>query len=275
MQQHSFSKEVIGHNGKRQSFNAILIKEIRHIFRDKKTLAFMLFIPVVLVLIFGYAIRTEIYQAQIAVWDCSKSTHSKSLINKFIHSDYFNVTQFLNSQTEVEQSFRQAKVRMVMVIPKRFDEDITIKKHARIQLITDASDLNISATLTGYAKQIIAQYQQSLQVHSSSSSDGNPVEIRVQMRYNPDMESAYMFVPGNIALIMILITSLMAAIAIAGEQETGSWKMLIISPAHQLVILAGKILPYMFLSLICTGIVILLGVLIFGMPIKGNIALLV
>jgi len=160
---------------------------------------------------------------------------------------------------------------MILVIPQDYDYALTINKNAQIQLITDASDPNISTTLVGYARQMISLHEKSLQ---NADIEVEPIEFRIQMRYNPQLKSAYMFIPGNIALIMILVTSLMAAVSLASERENGSWKMLIISPAHQLVIIIAKILPYMIMSLICTAIVITLGVIIFGIPIEGNIALL-
>ncbi|MDR1792922.1 MAG: ABC transporter permease [Bacteroidales bacterium] len=258
-------------NNTTNTFKAILIKEIRHVLLDKITMLFTLLIPVILVLIFGYAIRTEIYDAPIAVLDYSQTSQSKSLINSFLHSDFFKVEQFLDSKEDIATAFREGKIKMILVIPQDYDYALTINKNAQIQLITDASDPNISTTLVGYARQMISLHEKSLQ---NADIEVEPIEFRIQMRYNPQLKSAYMFIPGNIALIMILVTSLMAAVSLASERENGSWKMLIISPAHQLVIIIAKILPYMIMSLICTAIVITLGVIIFGIPIEGNIALL-
>jgi ABC-2 type transport system permease protein len=250
---------------------AILQKEFRHILRDPMTLLFVLLMPVVLVMLFGYSIKNEINNANIAVLDYSQSTHSKQLIKNMTASGYFSVHQGLSDENDAESFFQKGTGSMVVVIPQNFEEDIVKNRHAKIQLVTDASDLNVSTTLVSYANQVIMQYQKSL---GRIDVDMQPVDIRVKMQYNPRLESAYMFIPGNIALIMILITSLMTSITLAKERETGSWRLLAITPANQFVIVLGKIIPYMILSLICTAMVIFLGIAIFKMPMYGSIALL-
>jgi len=235
------------------------------------TLLFVLLMPVVLVMLFGYSIKNEINNANIAVLDYSQSTHSKQLIKNMTASGYFTVNQGLSGEKDAESFFQKGTGSMVVVIPKNFEEDIVKNNHAKIQLVVDASDLNVSTTLVSYANQVVMQYQKSL---GAVNVDIQPVDIRVKMQYNPRLESAYMFIPGNIALIMILITSLMTSITLSKERETGSWRLLAITPANQYVIVLGKIIPYMILSLICTAMVIVLGVVIFKMPMYGSIALL-
>ena len=255
----------------RRCFNAILLKEWRHILRDPKTLVFVLFMPVVLVLLFGYTIRNEIIHTQIAILDYSNGKYAKQLVNYLTASDYFVVSKQLNSMSEVEPVFQKGQARMVVIIPENFDRQLFREKHAKIQLIVDASDLNVSATLVGYAQQIIARFQKNI---AAVEIDLTPIDFRMKMQYNPRLESAYMFIPGNIALIMILITSLMTSITLSKERELGSWRMLAITPVNQLVIVLGKIIPYMILSLIDTAIVIVLGILIFAMPMHVRIVLL-
>jgi len=235
------------------------------------TLLFVFLMPVMLVMLFGYTIKNEINNVNIAVLDYSQSIHSRQLIKNMTASGYFSVNQGLMDEREVESFFQKGTGSMVVVIPKSFDEDIVKHNHTKIQLVMDASDLNVSTTLVSYANQVIAQYQKSL---GAANIDVQPVDIRVKMQYNPRLESAYMFIPGNIALIMILITSLMTSITLSKERETGSWRLLAITPANQYVIVLGKIIPYMILSLICTAMVIFLGIVIFKMPMYGSIALL-
>jgi len=235
------------------------------------TLLFVLLMPVVLVMLFGYSIRNEINNANIAVLDYSQSIHSKQLVKNMAASGYFSVNQGLSNEKDVESFFQKGTGSMVVVIPKNFEDDIVKNRRAKIQLVMDASDLNVSTTLVSYANQVIMQYQKSL---GGISADVQPVDIRVKMQYNPQLESAYMFIPGNIALIMILITSLMTSITLSKERETGSWRLLAITPANQYVIVLGKIIPYMLLSLICTAMVIFLGIVIFNMPMHGSVWLL-
>ena len=255
----------------RRCFLAILQKEFRHILRDPMTLLFVFLMPVMLVMLFGYTIKNEINNANIAVLDYSQSLHSRQLINSLTASGYFSVNQGLSDERDAESFFQKGTGSMVVVIPQNFEENIAKNGRAKIQLVMDASDLNVSTTLVNYVNQVVTQYQKSLNL---ASVDVQPVDIRVKMQYNPQLESAYMFIPGNIALIMILITSLMASITLSKERETGSWRLLAITPANQYVIVLGKIIPYMLLSLICTAITIFLGIVIFSMPMHGSIALL-
>jgi ABC-2 type transport system permease protein len=255
----------------RRCFIAILQKEFRQILRDPMTLLSVLLMPVVLVLIFGYTIKNEIENTHIAVLDYSQSYHSRQLINSLTASGYFSVQQQLHNEKEAESFFQKGTGSMVVVIPEHFDRTIVKNNHSTIQLIMDASDLNVATTLISYVRQVVSQYQHSL---TPASTDTQPIDIRIKMQYNPELESAYMFIPGNIALIMILITSLMTSITLSKERETGSWRLLAITPANQIIIVLGKIIPYMLLSLICTAMVIVLGIIIFKMPMHGNIALL-
>ncbi|MDR0606698.1 MAG: ABC transporter permease [Bacteroidales bacterium] len=255
----------------RRSFTAILQKEFRHILRDPMTLLSVLLMPIVLVLIFGYTIKNEIENAHIAVLDYSQSHHSRQLINSLTASGYFSIQQQLRSEKEVERFFQKTTGSMVIIIPEHFDRTIMKNNYGTIQVIMDASDLNVSTTLVSYVNQVVAQYQHSL---APTATNTQAVEIRVTMQYNPKLESAYMFIPGNIALIMILITSLMTSITLSKERETGSWRLLAITPTNQIIIVLGKIIPYMLLSLLCTAMVIVLGIIIFKMPMYGNIALL-
>ena len=255
----------------RRCFLAILQKEFRHILRDPMTLLFIFLMPIILVMLFGYTIKNEINNTKIAVLDYSQSTHSHQLINSLAASGYFSIYQDLSDEKAVESFFQKDVGSMVVVIPKSFEEDIKRNSRTKIQLVMDASDLNVSTTLVSYANQAIRQYQKSL---GTADIDVQAVDIRVKMQYNPQLESAYMFIPGNIALIMILITSLMTSITLSKERETGSWRLLAITPTNQFVIVLGKIIPYMLLSLICTAMVIVLGIVIFKMPMYGNVALL-
>jgi ABC-2 type transport system permease protein len=248
-----------------------LQKEFRQVLRDPMTLLSILLMPIVLLIIFGYTIKNEIENTHIAVLDYSQSYHSRQLISTVTASGYFFVHQQLHSEKEVESFFRTGTGSMVLVIPENFNTTLVKNKQGTIQLIMDASDLNVSTTLVSYLNQVIAQYQRSFH---AVNTDTEPIEIRIKMQYNPKLESAYMFIPGNIALIMILITSLMTSITLSKEREMGSWRLLAITPTNQFIIVLGKIIPYMILSLVCTAMIIVLGILIFNMPMYGNIALL-
>ncbi|NLJ82882.1 MAG: ABC transporter permease [Bacteroidales bacterium] len=255
-----------------KAFKAILIKEFRHIFRDMRTLVLVISMPVVLVILFGYTIRNEITNTKIAVLDYSKDTYSKLLIEKMTASTYFEVQRTLSSESEIQQAFQQGLINMAIIIPRYFEENIVRRKEADLQLIIDASNINIATTIESYGKQIVNDFQKDLNEHIPNYQ---PFDVSIKMQYNPTLESAYMFIPGNIALIMILITTLMTSITLSREKETGSWRMLAITPVKQLWMVVAKIIPYMIISLICTVMVILLGIFMFKMPMNGSITLLV
>lgn len=254
-----------------KSFKAILLKECRHIYRDYKTLFFIFLMPIVLVLLFGYTIRNEINNADFAVLDNSKSVTSRQIINNLKSSDYFSLKSVVQTSDQIEEVFKRYNVRLLIVFPDDFEQKYLRGEACSMQLIADASDLNVATTVINYATQVI---NSSLKP-TLPSANIVPIDIRVKMQYNPQLESAYMFIPGNIALIMVLVTTLMTSIAISKERELGTWRMLVITPSNQLLLVLGKILPYMVISLICTAIVIVLGIVIFDMPMRGNVALLI
>ena len=145
-----------------KAFRAILIKEFRHIFRDSRTLVLILTMPIVLVILFGYTIKNEITNTKIAVLDYSHDTYSKLFIEKMTASTYFQIVKVLNSEKEIEQAFQQGLIHMAVVIPRDFEENIIRKKHSEIQLIIDASDINIATTLDSYGRQITFAFQKEI-----------------------------------------------------------------------------------------------------------------
>ncbi len=254
-----------------RNFKAILLKEFRQVIYDYKTLIFILIMPVVLVLLFGYTIKNEINNADIAILDNSQSSLSRRIIQDFAVSDYFSIVANLHDEKEIEKIFQSKDVRMVIVFPSDFETTYTHGLSPKLQLILDASDLNVATTVKNYATEIINKAFAA----KNNSVPNNSINIKIKMQYNPYLESAYMFIPGNIALIMIIVTSLMTSITLSKERELGTWRMLSITPSNQLVLVIGKIIPYMCISLICTAIIIVLGILIFHMPMHGSIALLI
>lgn len=255
-----------------KSFKAILVKEFRHIFRDMRTLILIIAMPIVLVILFGYTIRNEISNTKIAVLDYSHDSYSKLLIEKMTASTYFNIKKVLNSEDEIEKAFQQGLINMAVIIPRNFEENIIRCKECDVQLIIDASNINIATTIESYGNQILMDFQNDI---NQGQPNLQPFDVSIKMQYNPSLASAYMFIPGNIALIMIIVTALMTSITLTREKEMGSWRMLAITPVRQLTMVVAKIIPYMIISLLCTVIVIVLGIVMFKMPMQGNIALLI
>ncbi len=242
-------------------------KEFRHIFRDTRTLAILFLMPIALVIIFGFAIRTEIRDARIAVLDNAKDEMSIALTQKMLSSGYFIMDNYLESNAQIEETFRSKDINLIVVFPNNFAEDFKKLNQVPIQIIADASNLNVATQLIGYAENIIGAYNQEL-----TKQYGNiaPFDTSIRMMYNPEMKDVYMFVPGVLALILMLVSAMMSSVSLTREKEFGTLKILTISPLSTMMIIIGKVIPYLFLSLINTVIIISMSMTIFGMPVNGS-----
>lgn len=249
-------------------FSPFIQKEFYHILRDTKTLLIVFVMPIVLVILFGFAIRTEIKDASIAVLDNSKDELSVGLTQKLFSSGYFIKDRDLNSNKDIEEVFKEGKIKLAIVIPADFSHDFYKIGSAPIQIIADATNINTATTLINYANSIIEDYrQEKLNLQNVSE----PLDITVKMVYNPEMKDVYMFVPGVLALVLLLISAMMTSVSLAKEKENGTLKILTVSPLHTYQIIIGKVVPYLIISLINTAVIIGLSVWIFAIPINGSI----
>jgi ABC-2 type transport system permease protein len=250
-----------------KTFAAFVIKEFKHIFRDYRTLMVLFGMPVAQVLLFGNVISTEIKNAKIAVLDHSQSEASHQLTAKLFSSGYFINAIPVYSMHDVEEGFKNGEIKMAIVFPTTFNRDV-LAANANIQIIADASEPNTAVTLVNYAKAI---------VQNSQKQFGElPVliESRITMHYNPLQLSVYLFVPGVITIILTLISAMLTAIAITREKELGNLEILLVSPLNPAIIVLGKVVPYMVLSLINASFILLTGYLVFGVPVFGSVWLL-
>ncbi|RPD39404.1 ABC transporter permease [Chitinophaga barathri] len=254
-----------------QQFFVFVRKECYHIFRDKRTLLILFGMPLVLIILFGFAITNEIHHAQIAVLDQSRDSYSQRLVRKMTASRYFEVNRYLSSYKEIGPAFRQGDVKLVVVIPGRFAHSFEHEKVAAVQLLTDASDPNTATTLINYANAMIIQYQQEL-----TGEIKLPLTIRseIQMVYNPSLKGVFLFVPGVMTLILMLVSAMMTSITITREKELGTMEILLVSPLKPVMIIAGKVVPYIVLSFIISLIILAMGTWVFAMPVKGSLLLL-
>jgi len=255
-----------------RAFLSILQKEFIHIGRDRISLFLVLAMPVALILLFGFTISTEIRNAKISILDQSKDSKSKQLIENITASGYFQLVNFLDSEAEIDHDFKNKHIKIAMIIPPRFEESLAVEHIANIQIINDVSDINIASILNNYLRAVFNDYI--TEYNSQNNAPESPVSIVTTMKYNPELNSVYMFVPGIITLIMIIITALMSSITLAREKETNTMNMMLITTVKKINIAIGKVIPYMFLSLISTVLILIISVFVFQMPIKGSIGLL-
>lgn len=256
-----------------KQFLSFVRKEFYHIFRDKRTMLIIMGIPIVQILLFGFAITTEVKNVQVAVFDPSKDISTERIIDQIGASTYFDVVQILNSPDEINNVFQKnSKINLVIVFGENFNEDLLHTGEASVQLIADATDPNQATTLIGYATNIITSYQQVLMQQAKIPIQINP---EVRMLYNPHVKSAYNFVPGVMGMIFMLICAMMTSISIVREKETGTMEILLASPMKPIYIILAKAIPYLTISIVNLTIILLLSVFVLQVPITGSIVTLI
>lgn len=247
----------------------ILKKEFIHIIRDKITLALVLAMPIALVLLFGFTISTDIRNAKISVLDQAKDSQSKLLVDKITASRYFQVVAYPENEVEIDNDFKNKGIKLAIIIPPHFEDKLSKEHTANLQVINDVSDLNVASILNNYVRAVVQGYTEEYNQDSQAGFD-----ITTKMLYNPESNSVYMFVPGIITLIMVLVTALMSSITLAREKETGTMRMLLITPVKKIHIIIGKVIPYMAISFIGTIAILIISVTVFKMPINGSLLML-
>lgn len=252
-----------------RTFWAFVRKEIYHILRDRRTLLILFGMPVVQIILFGYAVTNEFKGADIGVWDQSRDHLSTELIAQLQAGGHFELAQLYTNYEQIDAAFRRGEVKMAVVIPPNFAKDYYQTSRAPVQLLTDGTDPNSAATLVNYATSILAGFRVDAPARLPYQ-----IDIVPRMRYNPELRSVYMFVPGVMTLILMLVSAMMTSLTIVREKELGTMELLLVSPLHPVIIILGKVMPYIALSLINTVIILLLGYYVFGVPVVGSIWLL-
>ncbi len=253
---------------------AFITKEFRHILRDRRTLLILFGMPIIQVLLFGFVLTNEIKNASIAVLDPSKDTESIALTNQLVSSHYFQLNQTLTTADEIDPAFRTGKIKMAVIFPPDFSAAIQ-RGEAQLQLIGDASDPNTATTLINYANAIIFDFQRNQAQQIGNQSSALPtINVQTRMRYNPEQKGVFNFVPGVMTLILMLVSAMMTSITIAREKELGTMEVLLVSPLKPIQIILGKTAPYLVLTLVNALVIVLLGIFVFGMPLRGSVWLL-
>ncbi len=254
-----------------KQFFIFVKKEFRHIFRDRKSLLIIIMMPIVQIILFGFALTNEIKNSNIAVLDNSRDEASRALIQRLDASRYFNVTQYLGTESGIERAFRSGKIRLAVVFQPRFRESLMHNNQAQVQLIADASDPNTATTVTNYASSILGDYQQEI---NGNNLLPYTIKAEIRMLYNPQLKGAYNFVPGVMAMILILICAMMTSVAIVREREINTMEVLLVSPLRPLLFILSKAVPYVFLSLVNVSTILLVSVTLLEVPVNGSLLLL-
>jgi ABC-2 type transport system permease protein len=254
-----------------KQFISFVKKEFHHIFRDRRTMFILLGMPVVQIIIFGFALTNEVKNARIAVLDNSKDAATGSLIAELDASRYFDLQKNLVTYKQVEEEFKKGHIKLAIVFPPRFGEDLLHFKKAQVQLIADAADPNTANQLTNYASSVMMDYQDRI-----TGNRQLPYTISTEMRmlYNPQLKGAFNFVPGVMAMVLLLVCTMMTAITIVREKETGTMEVLLVSPVKPIRVVIAKAIPYLLLSTVNIISILLLSVFVLEVPINGSLPLL-
>lgn len=253
-------------------FLSFVRKEFFHIFRDRWTSIILLIMPILMIILFGFAITTEVKNAKIAIFDPSQDAATHAIVDKLSTNEYFTIETYICSQNEIDNLLKKGNIGLIVVFSEHFYENMMHSGDAQIQLIADGSDPNYAYTLTQYASALLGSYQK-----ENILPNINPpfqIETEIKMLYNPTLKGAYNTVPGVLGMVLMLICAMMTSISIAREKEFGNMEVLLVSPLKPITIILSKTVPYIVLSLINFTSIMLLAVFALKVPIAGNIALI-
>lgn len=255
-----------------KQFFSFVKKEFYHIWRDKRTLFILIGMPVVQIVLFGFALSNEVKNVNVGIFDESKDENTKAIVAEINASRYFDVTENIYSEKDIEQIFKKGNVKLVIVFQQNFSQELHHGNKAQIQLIADATDPNVANQLTNYASAIIHDYQSSI---TNNAKLPYTINTEIRMLYNPELKGAYTFVPGVMAMVLMLVCTMMTSIAIVREKELGTMEVILVSPLKPLAVVLSKAVPYLILSLVNVATILLLSVFVLDVPIKGNLFLLI
>lgn len=253
------------------TLRAFVVKEVHHILRDKQTLTVLLLMPLIQVVLFGYALRSDVREVRLAIIDPSPDYATLELRQRFQAARRFRIVAERKSVHSAEPLFRKGKVDLAIAFSPDFAARIESGEPARLLVAVDASDPNTGATMQAYARAVVTSYEQEI-----AERRAQPVRIipDTRMRFNPTLESVNLFIPGLIALVLTLVSALMTAISLSREKERGTLEILLVSPLRPWQIIVGKVLPYLVLAFANVLTALLAAWLVFSVPFRGSVTLL-
>jgi len=258
---------------------AVARKESLHVIRDARSLGMAIGLPVMMLLLFGYALTLDVDKAPMAIWDQSETSVSRELISRFEGSRYFSTCERALNYRELENAIDTGRALMALIIPRDFASRIGSGRTASVQLIVDGSDSNTATIAMGYAFVAVQNYSQDVVLNENRRIGGRtvvpPLELRPRVWFNADMESRNFIIPGLIAVIMMVSAALLTALTVAREWERGTMEQLISTPVKGPELICGKLLPYLAIGLLDLALTVLMGKFLFHVPMRGSGLLLV
>jgi len=257
---------------------AVARKESIHVIRDWRSLTLALAIPLIMILLYGYALTLDLRNVPTVVWDQSRSVQSRELLSLYQGSPYFSIVGYFDSYRDLQLAIDRGRAMVAIVIPGDFADKVQSGKHVKIQVIVDGSDANTSRLATGYATSIGMIYARTVGSERMQIKGGGklnpPVELIQRSWYNPDLRSQNVLIPGIIALVMIVVAAMLTSVTIAREWETGTMEQLISTPLRGPELIVGKVIPYFIIGMADVALAVAMGKWIFDVPVVGNAGLL-
>lgn len=252
----------------------IMKKEFRQVKRDRRTLGMLLVIPAFLLIMYGYALNFDVKHIRLGLCDLDKTQASREFTRQFFHSEYFDIKYFLVEQGEADHFLDRGAVQAVMTIPAGFSRDLLAGKNVSVQVIVDGEEGTAAGTIIGYTNAFIQSYSSRVLFKNIERRGGRnfvlPVDFRPRVLFNPELRSAKFLVPGLMAFILMITVVISTSFSVVREKEFGTMEQIVVSPVKPAELIAGKTVPYIFISLVSAHLVLLFGYLLFGVSIKGN-----
>jgi len=256
---------------------AIWIKELRHIVRDKRSLSLALFLPVMMLLLYGYALSLDVDHIPTLVYDQSDTEASRDLVKQFQASRYFDVLGYVRAYAPIERAIDRGSVLLGVVIPRDYGKQEGSGRVAPVQLLLDGSDSNTASIALGYAESVVNNYSLTLRADAQNrragQRGGTPIDLRLRVWYNSSLESKNYVVPGLIAVILQIISALLTSLTIARELEMGTLEQLLSTPLRPVEIVLGKMLAYSVVGAVDSVVAVLVGLFVFPVPLRGSMLL--
>jgi ABC-2 type transport system permease protein len=255
---------------------AVAMKELRQLRRDRLTMGMMVALPVMQLLMFGYAINNDVRNIPTVVYDQDRSASSRDLSNSLEATGYYDIIGEVRSYHEVDVALRSATARVGLVIPPDYERDIARAHPTKVRLVLDGSDPQTVASASGTASSVIAARAAILQMERLGPKAGAalPITLEPTIWYNPDLRTAVFIVPGLVGIILMMTMVMLTSMAIARERERGTLEQLIVSPVKSVELMIGKLLPFIVIGYVQMTLILLLGYYVFDVPIAGSVGLL-
>ncbi|MFZ2053688.1 MAG: ABC transporter permease [Candidatus Aminicenantales bacterium] len=253
----------------------VVKKEFRQIVRDKRSLGLLLVLPAFLLIMYGYALNFDVKHLSLAVFDQEKSQRSRDFLDRFRHTEYFDLKHDLTDMKQIDDLMGKGKVQVALVVPRDFSRSLIAGRETPVQVIIDGEETGIAGTAIGYINAIVQGYSTRfvVEVLAKGGKDFSPaIEFRPRVWFNPELRSARFLVPGLMAFVLMITVVISTAFSVVREIERGSIEQIIVSPLRPHELIIGKIIPYVLISLFSAHSVLLFGDLLFDVSVKGSYA---